>query len=217
MEGATKNCGTDTGACELGIRTCQPDGTWGPCTGETGPSEEICNNIDDDCDGQTDEDLTQTCSVNVGECREGLKTCYQGTWGDCENAVFPSEEICDFLDNDCDSSIDEGGVCDETFTPPCSENWECTEWSSCINETNSTRRCTDTNNCGTKHFRPAETRVCVSPDYLEKLHSAFKEKLGDLVYFAQEETVFSFSLLSLIGLLMIAGALIAHRLKIVPE
>jgi hypothetical protein len=47
--------------CALGSRTCIKDpttggGKWGPCTNAVGPSPEVCNNKDDDCDGQTDED-----------------------------------------------------------------------------------------------------------------------------------------------------------------
>jgi hypothetical protein len=46
--------------CKLGSRTCVKDvggtgGKWGPCTGAVAPTIEVCNNADDDCDGQTDE------------------------------------------------------------------------------------------------------------------------------------------------------------------
>ena len=30
------------------------DGTWGPCEGEGAPSEDVCNGLDDDCDGLVD-------------------------------------------------------------------------------------------------------------------------------------------------------------------
>jgi hypothetical protein len=40
------------GICAAGSHTCQPDGTWGPCSGETLPGGEDCSNgLDDDCNG----------------------------------------------------------------------------------------------------------------------------------------------------------------------
>jgi hypothetical protein len=45
--------------------------------------------------------------------------------------------------------------------PPttCTENWQCTDWSSCINNTQ-TRTCADSNNCGTTYTKPAESQSC---------------------------------------------------------
>ncbi|MBI3249129.1 MAG: VCBS repeat-containing protein [Deltaproteobacteria bacterium] len=44
------------GLCQAGLRTCQPDGTYGACLGQVLPQTEICGNkIDEDCNGQ---DLT---------------------------------------------------------------------------------------------------------------------------------------------------------------
>ncbi|MCH8244352.1 tRNA (adenosine(37)-N6)-threonylcarbamoyltransferase complex transferase subunit TsaD, partial [Patescibacteria group bacterium] len=53
--GDTQQCGTtDVGACEYGIQTCSA-GVWGSCAGEIESTVETCNNIDDNCDGSTDE------------------------------------------------------------------------------------------------------------------------------------------------------------------
>ncbi len=68
QDGATRPCGNDAGICTYGTQTCQDD-AWGPCTGGTGPSSEVCNGIDDDCDGITDEGLLNAC----GTCGE---SCY---------------------------------------------------------------------------------------------------------------------------------------------
>jgi N,N-dimethylformamidase beta subunit-like, C-terminal/Putative metal-binding motif/Bacterial Ig domain len=84
---------------------------------------EICNGVDDDCDGQTDEpfpDLGNACSAGVGEChRAGVRVCTgDGTATQCSAVPgTPTSESCDGLDNDCD------GQTDEDFTnlgDPCS-------------------------------------------------------------------------------------------------
>ncbi len=61
---------------------------------------EICNGIDDNCDGNADEGYD-------GDA-DGVSTCA----GDCEDNnpdIFPGNpEVCDGLDNDCDLLIDNG-------------------------------------------------------------------------------------------------------------
>jgi hypothetical protein len=56
-DGDRRICGTDVGICESGRSICR-NGQWTKCEGGRGPeSFEICgNNLDDDCDGETDED-----------------------------------------------------------------------------------------------------------------------------------------------------------------
>jgi len=96
--------------CGMGIKICDITGTYGPCYFfDTLPEE--CNNWDDNCDGVID-GMTDYCTsdpdhVGVGECVSGLKECTAGQWSECEGQVFPEDEICDGLDNDCDGDIDE--------------------------------------------------------------------------------------------------------------
>ena len=42
------------GLCQAGTQTCTA-GSWGICTGEITPATEICDDEDNDCDGETDE------------------------------------------------------------------------------------------------------------------------------------------------------------------
>ena len=56
--------GTDgVGECKAGTQLCV-NGYWGTCTGEVAPTAEVCNGLDDDCNGLADEQL-------------GQKACYE--------------------------------------------------------------------------------------------------------------------------------------------
>jgi hypothetical protein len=48
--------GMPQGKCKFGNQTCESSGKWAPCTNAVPPSEEICDKLDNDCDGLTDED-----------------------------------------------------------------------------------------------------------------------------------------------------------------
>ena len=117
--------GFDLGAaCQVGVGTCVSEGffvcdeTGGArCDAQPQPAlAELCNGVDDDCDGAVDEDfprLGQRCSDGVGACQSaGVFQCSEdGAGALCVLAPSdgPSEEICgDGQDNDCDGVADEG-------------------------------------------------------------------------------------------------------------
>ncbi|MDI7269067.1 MAG: DUF4114 domain-containing protein, partial [Myxococcota bacterium] len=112
-------CGTDVGACEFGAYECVRGAL--ECRGATGPAEEVCNRIDDDCDGTTDETfpgLGLPCGIDVGECDPGAWACVAGIEV-CVGGTDPTPEICDGLDNDCDGAADDG---DPGGGMPCGED-----------------------------------------------------------------------------------------------
>jgi len=84
-------------------------------SGSGGPDESVCNGLDDDCDGQTDEDYVTTLT-NCGEgvcAASGSLTCVSGTEIDSCTAgtpTNPNDTICDGADGDCDGQTDEGFI-----------------------------------------------------------------------------------------------------------
>ena len=106
------------GRCATGGRRCVAGGL-ASCEGEILPAAEICNGLDDDCDGFVDEDdaglpLARSCFTGapglagIGACRPGTQTCSLGHFGACVGEVLPGLEICDGQDNDCNGAADDG-------------------------------------------------------------------------------------------------------------
>ncbi len=111
------SCGTSIGVCNTGVRTCTPQG-WSQCNGPNyiGPTAELCDGLDNNCNGTVDEDAgcgcmsgeSRPCGVAVGICTKGTQFCTNGSWGACVGAVGPSDETCNGVDDDCDGAVDQG-------------------------------------------------------------------------------------------------------------
>ena len=117
--GASTSCAwsNDLGSCG-GQRMCTVSGLTDCDAAE--PVDEICNGVDDDCDGETDEsfpEMNTPCDgLDADECEDGLTICQSGALA-CDDDDTAVEESCDGLDNDCDGETDEsyleqGAPCD---------------------------------------------------------------------------------------------------------
>jgi hypothetical protein len=91
---------------------CQPEES---CGGGEG------NGLDDNCNGTVDEGCTCTPGTvrdcfngppdrrDVGACSDGVMSCNEfAIWDACGMGVFPTNEACDGVDNDCNGTADDG-------------------------------------------------------------------------------------------------------------
>ena len=135
------------GPCAQGERICR-ETEWSDCVPVNFPRQEVCDAIDNDCDGRLNESplsqnevLSKMCYTGApgtdknGPCRSGISLCEEVMvstdagviiayeYGDCQNQIVPSEEECDSIDNDCDRSTDEGvlNACDQCGEVPVEE------------------------------------------------------------------------------------------------
>jgi len=96
----------DHGTC-WGKQLCQGSLGWAKCDA-TVAAAEICNGLDEDCDGKTDEGTTGAACTNsnpFGVCKGKLQCA--GAGGPWCDAKKPAGETCNGADDDCDGKIDE--------------------------------------------------------------------------------------------------------------
>jgi len=147
--------GPDPGICGAGTLACKPGPKGGTPNGCNEfihtPAMEICNGIDDDCNGTIDDGLDQEgpCDMDdgsvwpadanpfeggnpqqiLGECVHGNLTCVATNCDEhgCKDAgdqCFPKQpttESCNGKDDNCNGTIDEGSC----LTYPTGYNWCC--------------------------------------------------------------------------------------------
>ncbi len=108
--GGGGNCTTGkVGVCAAGTVACS--GGALVCNQNVAASAEVCNGLDDNCNGSVDEGNPGgggSCSTGkLGVCAAGTVACSSATLV-CNQNVTPSAEVCNGLDDNCNGSVDEG-------------------------------------------------------------------------------------------------------------
>ncbi len=99
------------GICKAGLQKCTGS-VLGACVGQVTPVTELCDSVDNDCDGTADEDFSTAGNACDGgdddDCANGVLTCSADKKSlECIGDVNQAE-ICDLKDNNCDGQTDEG-------------------------------------------------------------------------------------------------------------
>ncbi len=90
-EGKKRECSRENehGVCR-GVEVCEGDAGWGACSAAL-PVAEVCDRLDNDCDGESDEGLGELCLCGDGSCQAAAGEDVRACPADCAAC---GDEIC---------------------------------------------------------------------------------------------------------------------------
>jgi hypothetical protein len=116
--------GPDSDLCEEGYYVCAGGALM--CTDNTGNNMEVCNGLDDDCDGMTDEDacdiypnMNSVCYGSMGcmySCLPGYFDCNNNLIDGCETSLYSLPFF--YIDYDMDGFGDPNFYTQDCVAPP---------------------------------------------------------------------------------------------------
>ena len=106
---------------------------------------------------------------NIGECKDGARTCSGGGFGGCVGQVQPAAEACgDGKDNDCDTAVDEEGAvgCSTFFLDVDNDGYGVTGDTKCLCAATGVYRASQGGDCadGDNTVNPSKTEACNGKD-----------------------------------------------------
>ena len=118
--GSGTTCAGVGSPCDTGMSGICAAGTYDEdreCVPDAANAVELCDGIDNNCNGLVDEGDWGVVSCGVGECFMEYSKCINGAPNSACYPGTPEPEICDGLDNNCDGLVDNTPQCSASNTP----------------------------------------------------------------------------------------------------